>query len=82
MEKPKRKYELSLTISGDLWTDVVQQLRMLLPHIEDHGEQCDSVSGGYSGGHTVQLTVNPEQTHDKFAAELDAYLEARKGAEA
>lgn len=77
LETPKRRFELELHVSGDAWEDVTSTLRDLFPHIEEHGPCCDSVSGGPSRGHWVQVTERPEMTHEKYVSELDVYLDAR-----
>jgi len=72
---PKRRFELVITISGDEWDDVEREIDMIHLHILDHGKECRLASGGYSSGCSVDLTERPEQTHDAFIAELNAYIE-------
>lgn len=71
---PKRRFELTINIAGDTWEAVLHDLRDVATHIEDHGQACTSISGGYSTGHVVTVTERPEQTHEKYFAELDLYL--------
>ncbi len=75
--RPQRCYTLSIEIGGDTWDDVIGQLRHLAEHIEDHGPECKSVGGSPSSGHVLTITHRPEQTHEKYIAELDAYIAAR-----
>lgn len=77
---PSRRFELMIRISGDEWIDVIRDLEELALHIEQHGPECSSVSGGYSSGHTVTVVERPEQTREKYHAELDAYLARRRHA--
>jgi len=77
-ERPHRAYELDIHIGGDTWKDVMHDLRHLSQHIEDHGEKCQSVMGGPSCGHAVTSIVRPEMTHEKYIADLDAYLQAKE----
>lgn len=78
LKPPKRRFEVQIVIGGDTWPDVLDRLQDLLLHIGDHGPACSSVSGGYVSGHWVQVTEHPEMTHDRYVAELDAYLDSRK----
>ena len=72
--KPKRRFTVTIEVGGDAWIDVARSLRELLPHIEDHGPKCDSVSGGVSSGHWVHVVEDQEMTPEKYHAALDAYL--------
>lgn len=78
--KPKRRFIVAIEASGDTWEDVAHSLRDLLPHIEEHGRNCDSVSGGPSSGHWVHVTENPDMTHEKYHEALEAYLAGKRSA--
>lgn len=73
--RPARRFTVTIEAGGDTWDDIAHALRDLLPHIEEHGPKCDSVSGGCSGGHWVRVIENPEMTPEKYRAALDAYLD-------
>lgn len=75
---PKRRFSVTIEAGGDTWDDVARTLRDLLPHIEDHGPTCESVSGGCSSGHWVHVAEDPEMTAEKYRAALEAYLAERK----
>src|SRR5512146_879973 len=62
--RPHRHVELSIEIGADGWDFVVRELRRLTTHIEEHGLDCTSVSGGPDGNHIVQIHVYPEMTND------------------
>ena len=79
---PRRRWEVRITVGGDTWDDVKWQLRDLLPHIEDHGPECKSVSGSPSSNHVVYVLHDPEMTHERYHEELDRYLATRKESEA
>lgn len=81
MDRPKRRYTLTIEIGADTWDDVIDDLRHTSQHIEDHGPSCQSVMGGSCGGHIVTVLQNPEMTHEKYMAELDAYLHHRASAQ-
>lgn len=74
MPRPKRAFELEIRIGGDTWEDVLAHVRDLLPHIEDHGLACNSVSGSPSAYHSVEITQRPEMTHERFIKELDEHI--------
>lgn len=76
--KPSRRFEVTIRVSGDTWDGTLAEIDRLAEHVRDHGSKCDQVSGGYSTGSWVQITERPEMTHDRFVADLDAYLAARK----
>lgn len=77
-DKPKRRFELTLGVSGDSWEDVVRAVEDLLPHIVAHGPKCDSVSGSPSSGHWVHVVEDPEQTHERYHQQLEEYLEKKR----
>lgn len=76
--RPHRAFELEIRIGGDTWEDVIHHVRDLLPHIEDHGTACNSVSGSPSAYHSVNIVHRPEMTHERFIEELDAHVAAMK----
>ena len=80
MDRPRRRYTLTIEIGADTWDDVIHDLRHTARHVEDHGPACQSVMGGPSGGHIVTVLHNPEMTHDRYMAELETYLTASRAA--
>lgn len=72
--RPRRRYELSVDVGGDTWQLVVDELRFLLPHIEDHGPECTSVAGSPSSNHVVVVHHNPDMTNEKYFEDLHKYL--------
>lgn len=74
MKSPSRAFELNIKIGGDTWEDVLRNLRELASHVEDHGSNCNSVSGGYSSHHIVDVRIRPDLTHDQYSVELEEYL--------
>lgn len=79
VEKPKRRFELSILISGDTWEDVKQELDRIYPHVLEHGPKCNSVSGSPSSGHVVDITERPKMTQERYIQDLEAYLAIVKG---
>lgn len=78
MSRPHRRYEIALVVHGDDWDAAIQQLRHMAEHVEEHGEGCGMVSGGYDSGGHVHIAHDPEQTHEGYIAELEAWREARR----
>ena len=81
MEKPKRRYELTITAGAD---DLPYLLNMLQEQVYSLQKWPDNLpysgfSGGYSGNHSVELKVRPETTHDSYFAELEVYLRKEPG---
>lgn len=76
MERPKRMYELRLTIGAD----DLKALRSMLNEIgwTLDGEQLpmpySSVSGGHSGSYILDIEYRPEQTHDAYFEQLHQAL--------
>jgi hypothetical protein len=52
-----------------------------LPHIEEHGQSCNSVSGGVSSYHSVDIQHRPEMTSERFHEELKAHIAETKNQE-
>jgi len=81
MSPPRRAFELTIKIGGDTWRDVLRDLLDTARHVEQHGPQCNSVSGGYSTNHIVDVRVDPDMTHDRYVDQLEAYLAEQLAAE-
>ena len=81
VEKPHRRFEVTITVSADSWEDASRVIEDLLPHIVDHGPRCNSVSGGYSAGASVDIREDPEMTHERWWEAMEAYLAAARAGE-
>ena len=69
---PQRAYHLTIDVSADTFTDLID----LLHHLEYtlHAGSTNVTSGGYSSGGMWTLTHDPAMTHDRYAAECQAWL--------
>ncbi len=77
-KRPHRAFEITIRVGADTWEDAIAELLRMAYHIEEHGPNCNSVSGGYSTNHTVTILQNPQMTHDRYFEQLGAYLAAKK----
>lgn len=74
--KPRRAWQLELSIGADTREDLVALLESLLFDSLKRGSDS-SVTGGYSSGGYFTVTHAPEWTHDRYFDQLDRL----KGAE-
>lgn len=75
---PRRAYELTLCISADTWDNAVAEMRRVVEHVEEHGPGCNSISGGSSTGHIVEIEHRPEMTAGRYREELRAWSERQR----
>lgn len=74
-EKPKRKYEVWIRIAGDSEQDIKDSLdQIMFAFHEKAGVRGPIVSGSPSASFSVELEINPEQTHENYFAQLQTYL--------
>ena len=85
MDKPRRKYEMTLTMGADDLPSLRGMLNTLIYDLarwEDSDfEQVNpynAVSGGYSGNHSMTLHIQSDMDHDKYMDQLNAYLDEKK----
>lgn len=77
MDKPRRAWRIELHAEADSRAELVELLKsMLFDSLEPGGNS--SVSGGYSSGGYYTVTHDPEQTHDKYFEQLEAYQQFRR----
>ena len=84
VKEPQRRIVMRAKIEADSWDDLYGHLRSLVTEMamsKDHSLSKQSISGGYSSGHIIVISEDGAMDHDKWAADLDAWLEARKSDE-
>lgn len=74
MSKPVRKLRLTLMLEADTVRDLANALTNLAIDAEREGLSQSCVSGGMSSSYVYELLTNPEQTHERYFAELRAHL--------
>lgn len=74
--KPKRTYELALTIGADTLDDLRSNLRSISIELDRRDDLTDysSVSGGYQSNHILKIEYSSAVTHDSYFEELDKHL--------
>lgn len=78
--KPRRRIVMLAKIEADSWDDLYGHLRNITTDMACNDRQLSrqSVSGGFSSGHIIVVDVDEGMSHDKWAADLEAWLEARR----
>ena len=74
---PQRAHSLIVSVGADTAKDLAWELREMARKIE-RGEMTVGTMGGGSVGSTYSYRIRPEQTHDKYFQDIDAWLEAKK----
>ncbi len=77
LKGPYRAHSLIVSIGADTAKDLAWELRNMAANIE-RGEMTVGTMGGGSVGSTYSYRIRPEQTHDRYFQEIDAWLEAEK----
>lgn len=75
MNKPKRRFELEIKISGDNWPDVEQKVQEAVTIVLKHAHNCTSFGVGYSSSYSIQLTESPEMTGERYRKELADHVD-------
>lgn len=71
--KPKRTYELQLTIGADTLDDLRSNLRSICIDLERNDiTSFSSVSGGYQSNHILTIEHSPTVTHDSYFEALES----------
>lgn len=74
--KPVRAHTLICSIGADTARDLAAELRHMAYLIESD-KLSVGCSGGYSSGSMYSYRVAPEQTHDVYFQQVDAWLAAK-----
>ena len=77
MRGPFRAHSIVLTAGGDTAELLAWELRPLADRIE-RGSLTVGLSGAPSGHSTYSYRVAPEQTHDSYFQQVDAWLASQK----
>jgi hypothetical protein len=75
-DAPKRACRFVLDLEADTRDDLATALYNMASQLE-RGELTKGVSGGYSSGYIYELIENDTPTHDEWARNLRAYLDAK-----
>lgn len=77
-KRPERRWTVTLNVGADEWDDAAHELMRLAEHVREHGPGCSQVSGSPSVGSSVDIVSRPDMTHERYFAELDAYLDEER----
>lgn len=75
---PRRAVRMIAKIDAHTRRDLADHLRQLAFDIERE-EWESSISGGVSSGHIVHLSIDNDQTAEKWRAQLDAWIAKENG---
>lgn len=73
MKLIRRKYLITVEVDGHTFEDAARELLRMADEVHAHGELCNSVGGGGSSGHIVNIDIDPTGSVEKFESELEAY---------
>lgn len=79
-EVPHRRYTVEIKIGADTWEDVKRSLDQIA--FDLHGREdgaIDKTSGAPSAGYTVIGKQDPEMTHERYFADVEAWRAKRNG---
>jgi hypothetical protein len=81
VNRPHRRHRLVLELEADTWNGIKANLRHILYEMDGHPDgRMSSVMGGAESGYILKCTVDPNMDADRYARELEAYLDAQKAA--
>jgi len=73
--KPRRRIVFLAKIEADDWNRLSDELAHMSREVDRGFMRSASISGGYSCGHIVVASEDGSIDHDKWAKELNDYLE-------
>ncbi len=68
---PRRAFELQIRISADDWARAMDELEFLTGELQARGPDCESIAGGASSGHIVEVeenNISPEEFQERLKA--------------
>lgn len=74
---PQRCFTLTIKVGGDTWEGIAGALDDIFDYCRHEGPKLNRVLGGPDLGFTVYCEHRPEQTHDKYFADIEAWKEQR-----
>jgi len=78
-DAPERAHTLVATFGADTAERLADELRFFADRI-DRGEITQGCIGAPDAGTTYSYVVRPEQTHEVYFQQVEAWLAARKAA--
>ena len=78
--RPRRRFEVKITIGADTWEGALDSLHEIAVHVQEHGPTCSAVLGGSHAGYSVEVSEAPEMVHAKYFEALDEWRTRRSEA--
>lgn len=75
---PKRRFEVVIHVTADDMATLASGVAEYAQRIADGYVAQPQLFGGASSGGSLIFTERPEQTHEKWEAELESWLAARE----
>lgn len=69
---PKHPFEVTIQIGASDWPEVLRVVTELAIHLEQHGPECNQISGGFGGCHSVHVERREISAAD-YRNELSAW---------
>ena len=79
-DQPHRAVEVDIHIGADDMTWAVRRLVQMATLADERGQIVPGASGSPDAGTSIEVATRPEQTSEKYHAELEAHLAACKDA--
>jgi hypothetical protein len=74
MEKPKRRYTVTLNLGADDMKSVRQTLESILWDLDAVDERdYHSISGSPDAGYSLNIEFSPDSTHETYFGQLAVY---------
>lgn len=79
MDKPNRRYEMTLTLGADSIRDIQGALKSIIFDLEKVEDRPHfAVSGGPDSSYTLEIKFYPEQSHDHYFEQITEFLREKQ----
>lgn len=74
-DNPHKRFTVIFKVEAHSWEDAAKYIQEFADHVVEHGSGCQLVS---SNRGWIKVTERPEQTEEKYDAELERWFQERK----
>jgi hypothetical protein len=78
LKQPVMAHSLLLEVEADNVKELANVLHRIAKDLALNGPTESVICGGYDYGYMLKYKHDPEMTHDKFYAELEAFMDWQK----